>query len=225
MKQVSFSFPAPITNSVAATQSWTTSTGAFVVINGVYSTLPAGVTDPQYGYVELPGIQRTIGIFSTGNLSGTVFKASGVDTNGRIVTASVAGASGGSSAATDAFATFTAEFFRINAIFASAIASSAFTVGTGATGSTRWLMTDQFPTPFAVQGTVITATIASITPQSTVNDPNYATSPTVFSHATGALTANTQFSYTSPVPFVRYIVTTNTSSGVGSSMFWNQAGV
>lgn len=228
MKQVAFSYGPFDTNAIAATQSWTTATGAYVVINGVdYSQQVQGTVDPASRYAVIPGVQRTIGVFSTGNLSAVVFYASGVDTTGRVVTASFAGASGGSSTASDSFATFSGvEFHRINYIYATSAATSAFTVGVGATGSTRWFQTSNWADPVNIGVTVVTSTGRAVTLQNTANDPNVSTSPTTFDHATGSLTANTQTSYTVPVSFVRAIVTTATGGGSGNTqIMFNQAGV
>lgn len=230
MKQVTFSYPGADYNAIAATQSWTTATGAYVVINGDYSRALQGTPGQNADRVAvLPGIQRTIGVFSTGNLTGVVFLVSGLDTNGRVVTASFAGASGGSSSATDAFATFTAEFSVINYIYATSIASSVFTVGTGATGSTRWYTADGFPGPFNTAVTVVTTTGLSVTVQSTPNNPNLSTAPTTFDHATGAMTANTMTTgYSLPVPFIRAVVTTGTGqvqTSTQASITIQQSGV
>lgn len=219
MKQVTFSYGPFDTNAIAATQSWQTATGAYVVLNGVdYSQQIQGTVDPASRFAVIPGVQRTIGVFSTGSLTGVVFYASGVDTNGRVVTASFAGASGGSSAATDSFATFTAEFHRINYMFATSAATSPFTVGVGATGSTRWVQTDNFVSPFSLAVNVVTSTGKSVTVQSTYNDPNVSTSPATFDHPTGAITANTQTTgYSVAVPFARAVITTGTGAASASN--------
>lgn len=226
MKQVTYSFPAPDYNGIAATQSWTTSTGSYVVLNGDLSQQIQGTFDPASRYAEMPGIQRSIGVFSTGNLSAVVFYASGVDARGAVVTASFAGPSGGSAGtASDCFATFTVEINRVNYMYATSAATSVFTVGTGATGSTRWDTMDTYKTPFNVSLSVITATIAAVTIQDTPNNPNTTSAPTVFSHSTLAtVTVSAQSNYAYPVSFVRGVVTTNTASGTGSTIVIQQAG-
>lgn len=226
MRQVSYTYPAPDYNGIAATQNWTTSTGAYVVINGDLSRQVQGTTDPSQRFAVFPGIQRTIGVFSTGNLSAVVFYASGVDTNGRTVTASFVGPSGGSAGtASDCFATFTAEFHQVNYLYATSAATSLFTIGTGATGSTRWATMDSFKNPFNVSLSVITATIAAVTVQDTPNDPNVTSSPTAFNHSTLAtVTVSAQSNYAYPVKFVRGIVTTNTASGADTTIAIQQAG-
>ena len=222
---VVFSIPAPDYNGIAATQNITTSTGGYVVINGDLSNALSEMNSAGGFRATLPGIQRSIGIFSTGDISAVVFYASGVDTNGRVVTASFAGASGGSSAASDSFATFTAEFHIINTLFSTAAATSMFTVGTGATGATRFWTADTFANPFNVTVGVLTATICSITVQDTPQNPNTSTAPTTFSHATlQSVVANQQSNYAYPVRFVRAIWTTNTASGVTSTVTIQQAG-
>lgn len=221
-----FQFPAPDYNGIAATQSWTTATGAAVTLNGELSQQLYGTIDPANRYVVLPGIQRTIGIFSTGNLSAVVFYASGLDTNGNVITASFAGASGGSSTASDAFATFTTEFHQLNYLYATAAATSAFTVGTGATGATRWYTADAFATPFAVTLTAVTATAATMTVQNTSDDVNTATAPTTFNHATMvSMTANQQSNFAYPVRYIRAVVSTNSATNATiSSLTVQQAG-
>jgi len=217
MRQVSFSYPASDANAIAATQNITTSTGGYVLLNGDYAFYPQGSQAIGTAYAPIPGgVQRTIGVFSTGDISAVVFFASGLDTNGRVVTASFVGASGGSSTATDAFATALGEWAQVNVLYCTSAATSNFTAGVGATGSTRWLMADTWKTPFAVTMTVVTATGRAITLQNTMDDPNIATSPTTFDHATGSLTANTQAYYTSPVRFIRGIITTGTGALTGS---------
>ncbi len=226
MRPVSFSFASFQTNVVAATQSWTTATGAYVVLNGSYAKQIQGTTDPSQSVALMPGgVQRTIGVFSTGNLTGTIFLASGIDTNGRVVTASFAGASGGSSTATDAFATGLFEFAQLNYLYATSIASSAFTVGIGASGSTRWVTNDTFQDPFNMAIAVITGT-GSVTVQDTPSDVNTTSTPTVFNHATlVSATTNAQSNYAYPVRYVRAIFTVSPAATTpGSSVTFIQAG-
>ena len=229
MRQVSFSYPASDGNAIAATQTITTSTGGFVNLNGDYAFYPAGVYGQAAPYAVIPGgVQRTVGVFSTGTLTGVIFYASGIDTNGRVATASFAGASGGSSAATDSFATGLGEFAIVNALFCTSAATSNFTVGVGATGSTRWVMMDAWKNPFNVTVAVVTATGRAVTIQDTPDDPNVATAPTAFSHATlVTVTANQESNYAYPVRFVRGIVTTGTGALTGSgttNIYVHQAG-
>lgn len=224
MRPVIFSFPAPAYNGIAATQNITTVTGGYVTLNGSLTNYPQALNQSGGVRATFPGIQRTIGVFSTGNLSAVIFYASGLDLRGAVITASFAGATGGSSSATDAFATANVEFAVVNCLFTTAAATSLFTAGTGATGCTNWVQTDGFIAPFNVAGTVVTGTIAAVTPQSTAGNPNTSSAPTVFNHATGTVTANTQFSYTTPVPWVRFVVSTNTASGAGSTLTYQQSG-
>ena len=224
MRQTTFIFPAPDYNGIAATQNITTATGGYAVLNGDLTNYAWAQNQSGAVRAAFPGIQRTIGVFSTGNLSAVVFYASGLDLRGAVITASFAGATGGSSLASQAFATFTVEFHVLNSFSCTSAATSNFTIGTGATGCTNWTETDTFINPFSIQGTVVTPTAAAVTPQNTVGNPNTSSSPTTFDHATGSLTANTQFQYSAPVPFVRYIVTTNSATGAGSTLSYQQSG-
>jgi len=225
MRQTTFIFPAPDYNGIAATQNITTATGGYAVLNGDLTNYPQALNQSGGVRAAFPGIQRTIGVFSTGNLSAVVFYASGLDLRGAVITASFAGATGGSSAATDSFATFTAEFHVLNSFSCTSAATSNFTIGTGATGATNWKQMDGFIAPFNVTVSVVTATAAAVTIQDTPGNPNTASSPTVFSHATlVSVTANQQSNYTSPVQWVRGIVSTNSATGVGSTIYIQQSG-
>jgi hypothetical protein len=221
MRPVTYSYPTAVFNAVAATQSWTTSTGSYVVLNGSLTQQVQGTVDGSQRYAVLPGIQRTIGIFSTGNLSAVVFYASGTDTRGQVVTASFAGPSGGSSTASDAFATFTSEFNQINYLYATAAATSAFTVGVGATGSTRWTMTDYYIAPFAMTVAVNTASSLPVTVQDTPQNANEVAPTQIFNHSTLAtVTTSAESNYAFPARFVRAIFTpTGTATGAGTVTF------
>lgn len=221
MRPVTYSYPTQTFTAVAAAQSWTSATGSYVVLNGSLSQQVQGTSDLDQRFALFPGIQRTIGIFSTGNLSAVVFYASGTDTRGQVVTASFIGPSGGSSTASDAFATMTAEFNKVNYIYATSIASSSFSVGVGATGSTRWTMTDYFVAPFAMTVAVNTATSLPITVQDTPQNANEVAPTQTFNHSTLAtVTVSAESNYAFPARFVRAIFTpTGTATGAGTVTF------
>lgn len=228
MKPTIFSFPASNFNAIAATQTATAVAGGTIVINGAsrdFTQLQTGVFSATPG----GGIQRTLGVFSTGNMATIVFYASGLDLRGVAVSASYVGPSGGSSTATDAFATFSTggnfEFARVNTITCTVSATMTFTVGWGATGSTNFVQMDSFKNPFSVGVAVVTATIASVTIQDTPSNPNTTSNPTVFNHSTLAgVVANQESNYAFPVRYVRGIVSTNSATGVGSTITIIQSG-
>lgn len=227
MRPVTYSYPTTLYNGYAATQSWTTATGSYVVLNGAYTQQVQGTVDPSQRFAVLPGIQRTFGIFSTGNLSSVVFYASGVDARGAVVTASFIGPSGGSAGtASDCFATVPTEISRINYVFATVAATSPFTFGFGATGSTRWTQTDYFVSPFAMTVAVNTATSLPVTIQDTPDDANTAAPTNIFAHSTLAtVTVSAESNYAFPARFVRAIFTpTGVATGV-ATINMIQAGV
>lgn len=220
MRPVIFSYPAADYNAIAATQNITTSTGAYVTLNGDLTNVGAQAFTPSGSYAIFPGIQRTIGVFSTGNLSAVVFYASGLDTRGVVATASFVGASGGSSAATDAFATGLGEFHRVNVLFCTAAATSNFTAGTGATGSTRWSRSDIHQDPFNMTVAVIIsgATTSIMTVQDTPDNAETSTAPVTFNHSSLAtVSASAQSNYAYPARFVRGVVTAMTATAGGAA--------
>ena len=132
MRPVIFSFPTQVTNGVCATQT-TTATSQTLVLNGSLSNFNVGVT--PFVVTVAPGIQRSLTITSTGDISTATFSFTGVDTSGYAVSTTLSGPSGTT-------VTTTAEFFKITAISVGALASSPFTVGVGATGTSRWAVGD-----------------------------------------------------------------------------------
>ena len=159
MRPVIFSFPTQTANGVCATQT-TTATDQSLVLNGSLSNFNAGVT--PFAVTVAPGIQRTLTITSTGNISTATFTITGIDTSGYAVSTTLTGPNA-------ATATTVAEFFKVTSISAGTIATSAFTVGVGVTGTSRWAVVDTFQNPVAVTVaiTMNTATTSLVTIQRT----------------------------------------------------------
>lgn len=233
MRPVVLTFPNPSYSAVSATQSITASAGGFAILNG--SLAPVGNLTPSastptdasfYKPVVLKGIARPVTIFATSSATAVVFTVIGRDLYGNVITATITGASGGSSSATDAVATTNGVDFNIVTAVKLSASMGNFTIGTGATGVTNWVPLDQWKNPFNVGIAVVTATIAAVTIQDTPNSPglipnwpNTATAPTVFNHATlVSVTANQESNYAYSVQYVRAVVTTNTATGVGGSV-------
>lgn len=244
MRQVQISFPTASVNAICATQTVTATAGAFLVLNGglasinnfnaaasatqpavlIYASSP--VNNPQYQFVTLPGIARTITSFATSSATGVVFKAFGNDLLGNFITASWTGASGGSSTATDAVATGSGTDFHVIQAISVSASMANFTIGTGASGASLWLQGDQFVDPFNMSISIVTASSQPVTIQDTPDNVNTVTSPNTFNHATlVTVTANTQSNYVLPVLFTRAVFVATSQATGSATVYFNQAGV
>lgn len=216
MRPVIFTFPTQTTNSICATQT-TTATDQALVINGALSNFNVGVT--PFTAVVSPGVQRTITVTSTGNISTSTFTITGVDTSGYAVSTTLTGPNA-------ATATTTAEFFRVTSISVGTIATTAFTVGVGVTGTSRWSMVDNFQNPVRIGVAVVTATSAPVTIQHTSDPIATTTNPNVINAAGGStITTSTNISYNENVAAFRAIfVATGTATGSANVNF-TQSGI
>jgi hypothetical protein len=211
MRPVIFSFPTQTVNGVCATQT-TTTTDQPLALNGSLSNFNAGVT--PFEAIVAPGIQRAITLTSTGNISTSTFTITGIDTSGYAVSTTLTGPNNGT-------ATTVAEFFKVTAISVGTIATSAFTVGVGITGTSRWAVVDNFQNPVRMSVAIVTATSAPVTIQHT-SDPIATTTTPVAITAAGlsAVTTSTNFSYNENVAAFRAIfIATGTATGSANVNF------
>jgi len=205
MRPVIFSFPTQTVNSVCATQT-TTATDQLLVLNGSLSNFNAGVT--PFAVTVAPGIQRSITLTSTGNISSSTFTISGIDTSGYAVSTTLTGPN-------NATATTVAEFFKVTAISVGTIATTAFTAGVGITGTSRWAVVDTFQNPVVVTVAINTATSAPVSIQHTFDPISTSTSPMIIA-ATGltSITTSTNLSYSENATAYRAIfIATGTATG------------
>lgn len=213
MRQIVFSYPTETAVEVCATQT-TTATSQALIINGGLSNI-AGLYGVGYNaQAVFPGIQRSIQISSTGNISTSTFTISGYDLLATgLLSTTLAGPTG-----TVIPTHTTIEFNRVTAISVGTLATIPFTVGVGATGSSNWVMTDKFKNPFNMAISVITGTSQPVTIQDTPNDPNFSTAPTTFNHATlVTVTVNAESNYAYPVNFTRAVFVATAVAAATSS--------
>ena len=206
MRPVIFSFPTQTVNGVCATQT-TTATDQSLVLNGSLSNFNAGVT--PFAVTVAPGLQRTLTVTSTGNISTATFTITGIDTSGYAVSTTLTGPN-------NATATTVAEFFKVTAISVGTIATSAFTVGVGITGTSRWAMVDTFQNPVVVTVAINTVTSAPVSIQHTFDPISTSTSPMIIA-ATGltSITTATNLSYSENATAYRAIfIASGTATGV-----------
>lgn len=198
-----YTWPAPDADGICASQ--TTGAAGALLING--ALLDKAATMQGVTRVVLPGIQRVVSITSAADLSTINFTITGTDLRGAAVTETLAGPD-----TTPTTVETTAEFHTITSVTASAAVGTAVTIGTGSTGSTNWVVLDQFVSPFNV-GLAIecTGTIDS-TAQYTFDDVQTDTSPTVFAHPdlTG-VTSNTDANIAFPCQAVQVVVNSSTT--------------
>lgn len=213
MRPIVFSYPTETANEVCATQT-TTATDQALILNG---TLANRTQYLQYGAVPravFPGIQRTVQISSTGNISTSTFTITGRDIRGVAFTTTLAGPTG-----TVIPTHTTQEFNQVTAISVGTLASVSFTVGVGATGSSNPVEMNTFGNPFNAAITVVTGTSQPITIQDTQDNANdTSVTPTWFNHATlVTVTVNQESNYAFPVRYIRAIFTATAVAAATSS--------
>lgn len=213
MRQVVFNYPTETAVEICATQT-TTATSAALLINGGLSNIGNLNGDGYVPVAVLPGIQRSIQISSTGNISTATFTISGYDLRATgLLSTTVAGPTG-----TLIPTHTTIEFNRVTAVSVGTLATIPFTVGVGATGSSNWVMTDKFKNPFNMAISVVTGTSAPVTIQDTPSDPNTNSAPTVFNHATlVTVTVSAQSNYAYPVNYTRAVFVATAVAAATSS--------
>lgn len=213
MRPIVFSYPTQTAVEICATQT-TTATSEALVLNGGLSNYPLKNTQGYSPIVVLPGIQRTVMISSTANISTSTFTISGIDTRGVAITTSIAGPTGTAIPVVTAY-----EFHKVTAVSVGTLASSPFTVGVGATGSSNWVRNNIYAAPFNMTISVVnTGTSPAVTVQDTPDDVNTNASPSVFSHATLVSVVSSQESnYAYPVNYVRAIFVATNAAATSSA--------
>ena len=217
MRPVIFSFPTQTVNGVCATQT-TTATDQSLVLNGSLSNFNAGVT--PFEAIVAPGIQRAITLTSTGNISTSTFTITGIDTSGYAVSTTLTGPNNGT-------ATTVAEFFKVTAISVGTIATSAFTVGVGITGTSRWAVVDTFQNPVAVSVaiTMNTATTSLVTVQRTFDPISTTTTPVaVTAVGLSEIGTSTSLTYSDNATAYRAIWLASTTATGTMNVNFNQSG-
>lgn len=206
MRQATFTWPVMDATAICATQTATNST---LVINGGLQDKPA--TMQGVFRAVMPGIERTVNITSTGNISGVVFTITGLNLRGETVATTLTGPNATT-------ATTVVTYNKVTSITTDVALSIAASVGTGSTGQTNWWMASTFPAPTNIAvGVAITATM-SVTVQNTFDNLQTATSYTTFALAAiTAATTSTQASYTTPPGAVRAVV--NSSDATAAMTF------
>jgi len=207
MRPAVFTFPAVDRDGICASQ--TTAGAGAVIINGALLDRPA--TMHEVRRVILPGIARVVSLYSTGNLSGLTFTVTGTNLRGATITEDITGPNNNTVAGST-------EFHSVTAVTADGAVTTAVEVGTGSTGSTNWLRTDDFAAIANVSvGVAITATV-SVTVQNTFDDAEAAAPTVTYNHPTlAAATASAESNYAFPPGYVRAVM--NSSSGSGAFTF------
>ena len=217
MRPVIFSFPTQTVNGVCATQT-TTATDQSLVLNGSLSNFNAGVT--PFAVTVAPGLQRTLTVTSTGNISTATFTITGIDTSGYAVSTTLTGPN-------NTTATTVAEFFKVTAISVGTIATSAFTVGVGITGTSRWAVVDTFQNPVVVSVaiTMNTATTSLVSIQHTFDPISTTTTPAVIA-ATGlsSIGTSTNLTFNENATAYRAIFLASTTATGTMNVNFNQSG-
>lgn len=204
-RPIQITFPAADADGICLAQ--TTAGATPLVIDGALKDLAATMQQVTRAVMGA-GIQRTVSLTSTGNLSGINFTIVGTDVNGAAVSEVLAGPSNNT-------VYTTALYNTVTSITPDAAVGTAVSAGSGSTGNTRWLMTNVNIAPANLSVSVDITATANVTVQDTPDDVQSDTSPTTFNHPTlAALTASAQSNYAYPARYVRCVM--NSSSGNGA---------
>lgn len=185
--------------AIAASQ--TTSGSAALLINGSLAS----------GGVATMATQQTIGITSTGALSGINFVIAGTDGYGRVIGETLAGPA-------NSTVKSVLNYKTVTSIQPSSAVGTAVTVDTVGTGASGEIPLDQYQDSFQVTLTVAITGTANVTAQFTTDDVfGGAPGPFIWFPVTSlsAITATSGGTLVSPVTAVRLL----TNSGTGSVVF------
>jgi hypothetical protein len=215
MRPARYTFPAADRDGICLAQTLVAA-GALTINGALAGSLQPGLS-PR---VILPGIQRTVTVYSAADLSLIDFTITGFDLRGAAVTETIAGPD-----TTPDTVTTTAQYHIITGVSASDAVGTAVEIGTGSTGVTAWWTSDHFQDPVNLSLYLDITATASVTVQSTPDDVQTNSNPTVFNHPTlAAKTSSDASNYAYPPGAVRAVM--NSSSGNGAFVFTLiQAGV
>lgn len=207
MRPAQFTFSAAVTTAVALGQT-TAGSGSFT-LNG---TLVGPIQKGLVAFAQFDaGVNRTVSITSTGNISGVNFTITGRDANGAVVTETRAGPNN-----TTVYTT--ALFNTVTSVTVNGAVGTATSIGSGTTGATNWFTVDYFQSPVNVGLWLqITATL-SATVQLTPDSLQSGSTPYAFSHAyLTAVTADAASELPYGARGIRALI--NSSSGSGALVF------
>lgn len=207
MKPARYSFPKADTAAICAAQ--TLGAAGALTINGTLVDQVALNSPMATRRVFLNGIQRTVSISSTGDLTGVNFTITGKDSNGAVVTETRAGPN-------NSTVETTAQFQEITSVTVNGAVGTAVTLGTGSVGATQWFKTDYFRNPVNFGLYVDLTSTANVTVQYTpdpLDQVHYTNAVTNLS----AITASADQAFNEPCEGVRAVM--NSSSGNGAFTF------
>lgn len=214
MRPITFNFPTETAVEICATNV-TAASGSTLALNGGLSNIAQINSAGYIPAVTLPGIARTIQISSTGNISTSTFSFTGLDIRGVAVSTSIAGPTG------LLIPTHTTQEFHVilTASVGNTAATSSFTIGVGATGSSGMVMNSLYANPFNMAVTVITGTSQPVTIQDSQDNANdTSVTPTWINHATlVTVTTNSESNYAYPARFTRAIFVATAVAAATSS--------
>lgn len=169
MRPTRFSFPAMDASAICASQ--TTAGSGSLVINGTLLDLPA--TAQAVTRVILPGIQRTLRIASTADLSAVLFTITGKNLKKETVTEAILGPT----PAVNGYVDTTNEFNQVDSITVNGAVATAVTVGTGPRGRTNWVRIDDFENPMSVGLMAAMSSAIVLNAEATFDDVNSVATP------------------------------------------------
>lgn len=200
---VRFIFPAASINGIALNQ--TVSAGANMLINGALQDMPATMGG-TFRAVQ-PGIERTVVIGSSGNLSAVTVGVQGLTVSGGSITQYLSGPNNNYVETTSFFSTVSRVWPLDGDL------GTATRVGTGSKGRTNWALLNENIAPFQVGLAVEPDATATVNIETAVAvDPTNLTPSTAITTVSG-ITSTFSSVLNSPVAAVRSVMTVSAGSG------------
>lgn len=211
MQPIAFTFPAAVTTAIAAAQTVAANVG--MIINGTLLDLPSTMSGTRRAKLGA-GINRTVSLTSTGNISGVNFVIVGLNSDGAAVTETRAGPNNNT-------VETTALFNTVTSITPNGTVGTATSAGSGTTGATGWVVHDSYQAPFNVSVVVDATATVSYTVQYTNDDVFTVASPFALPWSVALTGASTDLggSITAPAMASRILLVSSSGSGALTGTF------
>lgn len=171
MRPTKFTFAAADRDGICLSQ--TTAGSGSLVINGDLVDKPSTMQGVTRAVVP-GGAQRTMTLFSLGNISGVLFTFTGKNLKKETVTEALLGPTANATVQT------VNQYSQIDSIAVNAAVATAVEVGTGPVGVTNWMVLDQNQNPSDATLYLAMASAISVTLQATPDDVQVESNPDIF---------------------------------------------
>jgi hypothetical protein len=217
MRPAQFIFSAADRDGIAAAQ--TTAGAVALALNGALALPRQPWNSGPVGFMGA-GVNRTLSLYSTGNLSGINFTIVGLDASGNAVTEVLAGPNNTTVYSVNLYNT-------ILSVTPNGAVATAVEAGSGTTGATNWYAVDYYLDPaniglwLKISGTI--SVTVQLTPDAFLQTT---TAPSTFNHAyLTTVTADAASALTYPAQGIRMLVGSSTVDSGAAIFTIIQAGI